>query len=52
MVLYVEPVADLLAVAIDGQRLSGQRVVDDQWNQFLGEMVWSVVVRAIRGEHG
>jgi hypothetical protein len=37
VVLDVEPVADLLAVAVDGQRLAGQGVVDDQRMSFSGK---------------
>ena len=51
VVLYIEPVAHLLAIAIDGERLAGESVVDDQGNQLLREMVGAVVVGAVRGHH-
>ncbi|KFB66919.1 MAG: hypothetical protein CAPSK01_003858 [Candidatus Accumulibacter vicinus] len=51
VVLDVEPVANLLAVAIDGQGLAGEGIDDDQWDQLLGEVVGAVVVRAVGGEH-
>ena len=52
MVADIEPVADLLAVAVDGQRLSSEGVVDNERDEFLGKMVGTVVLRAICGEDG
>jgi hypothetical protein len=51
VVLDVEPVADLLAVAVDGQRLAGQGVVDDQRDELFREVVGTVVVGAVGGQH-
>ena len=51
MVRHVQPVADLLAVAIHRQRLAGQCVDDHQRDQLLGEVVGPVVVAAVGGEH-
>jgi len=51
VVLHVEPVAHLQAVAVDGQRRAGQRLDDEQRNQFFGEVVGTVVVGAVGGEH-
>lgn len=51
MVLDVEPVADLLAVAVDRHRLAGQGVVDHQWDELFREVVGAVVVRAVGGQH-
>src|SRR3972149_9908297 len=48
MVLNVEPVAYLPAVAIDGQRPSLGRVQEHQGNELLGELKGPVVVRAGR----
>ena len=48
VVLDVEPVADVLAVAVDRQLLVGQRVDDHQRDELLREMVRAVVVRAAR----
>jgi hypothetical protein len=45
----VEPVADLLAVAVHGQRLAGQGVGDHQRDELLGEVVRAVVVGAVAG---
>jgi len=45
-----QPVADVRPVAVDRQRLSSERVEDDDRDQFLGEMEWPVVVAAI-GQH-
>ena len=50
MVFYVQPVSDLLPVAIDRQRLACLRVHDHQRDQFFGEVQGAVVVAAI-GRH-
>ena len=47
MILNVEPVAHVLTLTIDGQRLTVADVVDEQRNQFLGELVGTIVVGAI-----
>lgn len=51
MVLHVEPVAHLHAVAVHGQVLAGQCVDDHQRDQLLGEVERAVVVRAVGGDH-
>ena len=51
MVLDVEPVAHLLAVAVDRQRLAGEGVDDHQRDQLLGEMERPVVVAAVGRQH-
>ena len=48
VVLDVEPVTDVLAVAVDWQLLVGQRVDDHQRDELLREVVRAVVVRAAR----
>ncbi|MNP55638.1 hypothetical protein D3C76_1502990 [compost metagenome] len=52
MIFDKQPVAHLLAVAIDRQRLAGQRVENHQGNQLLGEVKRPVVVRAVGQQHG
>ena len=47
VVLDVEPVADVVAVAVDRQGLALQGVEDHQRDQLLGELVGAVVVRAV-----
>ena len=47
VVLDVEPIADVLAFAVDGQRLAVADVVDEQRNQLLRELIGAVVVRAV-----
>ena len=49
MVFDVEPIADLLAVAVHRQRFARQRVGDHQRDQLLGEVVRAVVVGAVAG---
>ena len=44
-----QPVADLLAVAIHGQRLAGERVGDHQRDELFREVVGAVVVGAVAG---
>ncbi|KVK77358.1 hypothetical protein WS90_22390 [Burkholderia cepacia] len=44
VIFDVEPVTNLLAIAIDRQRLARERIQDDQRNQLLGKMVWTIVV--------
>ena len=51
VVLDVEPVADLLAVTVDGQLLAGQCIVDDQRDELFREVVGAVVVGAVGGQH-
>ena len=52
VVAHIEPVADLLAVAVDGERFSSQGIVDDQRDEFFWKMQRAIVVRAIRSEGG
>ena len=51
MVFDVEPVADLLAVAIHGQGLACQGVDDHQRDELFGEVVGAVVVAAVCREY-
>ena len=50
MVLDIEPVAHVLALAIDRQGLAFERVEDRQRDELFGEMIGPVIVRAVR-EH-
>ena len=47
MVLHIEPIANLQTIAIDWQRLACQGIEHHVWDEFLGEMVGAVVVRAV-----
>ena len=47
VVLDVEPVANLLTIAVDGQGLAGQGVVDDERDELFREVVGAVVVGAV-----
>ena len=51
VVLDIEPVADVLAVAVNRQLLVGQRVDDHQRDKLLREVVRAVIVRAARDRH-
>jgi hypothetical protein len=50
MVLDVEPVANVLAVAVHRKSLALQCVVDHQRDQLLGKLEWAVVVGAVGGQ--
>ena len=50
MVFHVEPIADLLSIAIDRERLAVEGVQDHERDQLFGKMVWAVVVGAVRRE--
>src|SRR6266478_8560924 len=51
MILDIEPVADIGAFPIDRKRLTLQGIENDQWNQLLRKMVWSIVIRAVRNDN-
>ena len=48
MVLDIQPVAHILALAIYRKRLTITYVIDEQRDKLLRELIWTVVVRAIR----
>ena len=50
VILDKKPVADLPAVAIDGQRLAGQGMVNDQRNKLFREMERTVIVGTMGGQ--
>ena len=47
MVLHIQPVAHILALTIYWQWLAMTDIVDEQRNQLLRELIWSVVVGAV-----
>ena len=52
MILHVQPVADVQALAIDGQRFALQDIIDHERNEFLRKLIRPVVVRAARDADG
>ena len=44
VVFHIEPVANVLTLAVDGQRLVMTNVVDEQRDELLGELIGAVVV--------
>ncbi len=50
VVLHVQPVADVLTLAIDRQRFPMTDVIDKQRNKLLRELVRAVVVGAVRDD--
>ena len=47
VIVDVKPVTNVRALAVDGERLPVKAIEDDERNQFLGEVVRPVVVRAV-----
>ena len=47
VVLHVEPVADVEALAVDGKRLAMADIVDEERDELLRELVRTIVVRAV-----
>jgi hypothetical protein len=47
MVVHMEPIADVAAVAVDRNRAPVEDIDDRQWNEFLRELEPPIVVRAI-----
>ena len=52
VVFDVEPVADLLAVAVDGEGFSFEGVENHQGDEFLGEVEGAVIVGAVGRDRG
>ena len=51
MIFDVEPVANLLAIAVNRQRLAGKGVVDDERDELFREVVRAVVVGAVGSQN-
>lgn len=51
VVRHIQPVPNLLAIAINRQGFTRQRIGDDQRNQLLREVIRPVIVRAIARRH-
>lgn len=49
VVFHIQPVPSLLPISVDGQRLVPQDISDHQRDQFLREVIGSVVVGAVAG---
>ena len=47
VILDVQPVAHVEAVAVDRQRLAHQRVDDHQRNELLGKLIGSVIIEQL-----
>lgn len=52
VILDVEPVADIFAVAIHGKRLAVEHVEDHEGDEFFREMIRAVIIRAVGKGHG
>ena len=51
VIIDIEPVADVQAIAIDRQRLALHRVQDGQGHELFGEVIGAVIVRAVGDHH-
>lgn len=47
MVFHIQPIPYLLPIAIDGQGLASQCVVDHQRNEFFGELKGALIIQAV-----
>ena len=52
MVFDVEPVADIQAVAVEGDFFAFHQIGDEQRDELFGEMIRAVVVAAARDQDG
>ena len=48
----VEPVADVLTFAIDGDGLAAQAFEDNDGDEFLGKLIGAVVIGAVGDQNG
>ncbi len=48
VILHIEPVADILALAIDRKWFAMADIVDKERNKLLGKLIRAVVIRAVR----
>ena len=51
MIFDVEPIADLLAVAVNGERFSLQGIEHDQRDELFRKLIGAIIVRTIGGYH-
>ena len=51
MIFYIQPVTDLLAIAIDRQWFASKRIDDHQRDELFGKLIRTVVVGAVGGEY-
>jgi hypothetical protein len=47
MIFHIQPVPDILSIAIHRQLLSLQCIVDDQRNQFFRELIGTIIVGTV-----
>ena len=47
VVLNIEPIADILTLAIDRERTAVAYIIDEEGYQLLWELIWAVVVRTV-----
>lgn len=52
MILYMEPVTDVVAGSIYGERLAGQSIERNQRNKFFRKLARAIVIRTIGDERG
>src|SRR5262245_48888548 len=47
VIVDVEPVADVEALPVDRHVVAGEPLDDGQWNELFGELIRSIVIRAV-----
>ena len=47
VVLYIEPVTDILTLALNRKWLAMAYVIDEERNKLLWKLVWTIVIRAV-----
>src|SRR5207237_6599997 len=50
--LFIQPVAHILAIAVHGQRFPAPGIQNNEGNQLFRELKWTVVVRTVGCEYG
>ena len=51
MIFYIQPVTNLLTIAINRQRFAAKRIDDHQGDELFGKLIRTVIVGAVGGEH-
>jgi hypothetical protein len=52
MILNIKPIANVAAIAVYREWLALDGVEDRERNKLFGKMVWSIIVRTVRGFNG
>ena len=47
MILNIKPIPDVKTIAVNRQGLSGEGIVNDQWDQLFRKLERPIVIRAV-----